>query len=177
MSFHADSGRIWIEDAGEVVFDTDTPMPSIFGIWEGEISHTWSTLGNYWDSDEKRTIFAGFDYEETQPLADLPSFCDFVICRVTPIDTAGATADWIGAWPVFLPAGATFFQGSALVEALPSSQAEVFVRRLLHVYPDNNWGKLVAVWHHSSRRHAERRMTANGAHTTRLQLKAWYGGF
>lgn len=178
MSFFADNGRIWIKDQGQIVFDTETPMPSVSGIYDGVIEHVWASIGSGYSGVAERTYYGGFEYEAVIPLAPLQSDTDFVITQIELISDDPATAPWAGEWPMFIPEGKTFFQGSALVELLPSSEAQVFLRRLLHVYPDNQSGQLVAVFQHSSREHSERgNQQVKSAHLTRLRLKAWYGSF
>lgn len=153
MSFYASNDRIWIADTnGDIAFDTNNNMPHIIGVYEANISKTFTER---------------YYTEHYFTIASLPSDVDFVICRAncTPTNMATGAVNTLGKervvtssvsidvpWQRLAPEGDCFFQGSLLLEAGCTGSEEAMVmgqyaRRAMHVYPEPAWGnKLICMF-------------------------------
>ena len=173
MSFYASNDRIHLTDTnGAIVFDTDTDIPHILGVFEVDIS---------------KAFYENYYTEDYFTIGTMPDDCDFIICRAycvpynlegLPFDpnnpsqsglTGGArgypaydmlpnrnTAKRLD-WVVTAREGGSFFQGSLPLEmgqtlVLQGGQyvASQYARRLMHVYVEKSWGnKLVCMFQQS----------------------------
>lgn len=173
MSFYASNDRIYLTDTnGAIVFDTNTDIPHILGVYEADIS---------------KAFYENYYTEDYFTIATMPDDCDFIICRAycvpynlegLPFDpnnpsqsglTGGArgypaydmlpdrrTATRLD-WVVTARQGGSFFQGSLPLEmgqtmVLQGGQyvASQYARRLMHVYVEKEWGnKLVCMFQQS----------------------------
>ena len=173
MSFYASNDRIYLTDTnGAIVFDTNTDIPHILGVYEVNL---------------KKAFYENYYTEDYFTIATLPDDCDFIICRAycvpynlegIPFDPANpgnsgltggarghAAYDLLPAkrvatpldWVVTARQGGSFFQGSLPLEmgqtmVMSGGQyvAAQYARRLMHVYVEKDWGnKLVCMFQQS----------------------------
>ena len=173
MSFYASNDRIFLTDTnGAIVFDTNTDIPHILGVYEVNLS---------------KVFYENYYTEEYFTLATMPADCDFIICRASCVpfnleglvfdpNNPGSTGLTGGArghgaydllparraaqpldWVVTAREGGNFFQGSLPLEmgqtmVLQGGQyvASQYARRLMHVYVEKEWGnKLVCMFQQS----------------------------